>query len=1234
MDADPEARAPTSRELNRTTVVVAGAGTGKTTELVGRIVEIVRTGRGRLEEVAAITFTEAAAAELRQRVRDRFVDLCRAEPANLLARRALEEADEAAISTLHSFARRILVEHCAAAGLPPGFEVLDEVADACDFDARWARYADTLFEDASIEPWLVRGFVCGLRHSALGEVASAFHRDWDRLEDLGVGVGGEGGRGRSVWAAPGEPTKVDPSAVVGQLEAALAMRALCTDGADRLLAHIGEVVASTLDRLREAGDEEEEVLQVLSGLPSLRCPLGQKENWGGRIAQVREACSRAEEERNLLLERVRREVVCVLAPCIAGFVLKAAEQRREAGRLNFQDLPVHARRLLRHDPQALESLRRRYRWILVDEFQDTDPIQLELAALLAGENGASASSSARPGALFVAGDPKQSIYRFRRADVELFEKLTSAIGEPAVLSRNFRSVPGIVDFVNLVFADLFGTEPIDGQAEHTPLTAARPPVEAANGGSLHGALSTDATTQAAPGAEAAQQLALFARADDQDTRAANDIAGRRSKRRRGAQAQRRAGPVGPPVLLVGGPLEGSASEVRRIAARDVARRILGVVGEGWSVEDIDSAQLRPARFSDVAVLIPARTSLPFLEEAFDESGVPYRLEGAAMLWGSEEVRDVLASLRAAADPADQVAVLAALRSPGLACGDDDLWTWREAGGSFDPGRPSPAGLEDHPVARGMRILRDLHSCSGWSRPSEVVARACEELNSFELAFAHRRPRDHWQRVRWLRDQARLFDETSGGTLRAFLTWADLQGSGDRRATGIGPPDPDDDAVRVMTVHGAKGLEFPVVVLCGLERQDSDVHQPKPVLWDRDGRPEVRAGALFTTAGYADADRRDQQLDALERVRVLYVGLTRARDHLVVSLHHRGCNGSGDSSLASRLSALCDDSPSLRGHLHLNDVATAAGGAGVASPAAPTGAPHIPRTAGGVHPEPASNRAPVHIRVTPGEEERDWSAFCDLWSEERARLLASLRRQPVVAATALAGDAARGVALGLGARAAAPGDEVGIRIGRAVHEVLAAVELRDATGLQASTSRRDGPSTRLETLSIARARAQGIEEHGETVAEMVRKAVQTELLQTAAQRRHWREIYVAVPVEVPGPPPAATGPEATEGADGVGRCLLEGIVDLVFEEDDGLVVVDYKTDALDVDRDLAEACSRYELQVASYAAALERSTGKRVTRCALLFLAPAPPVLHAIEGEELSALVRDCFERAASLIAIS
>jgi ATP-dependent exoDNAse (exonuclease V) beta subunit len=641
-------------------------------------------------------------------------------------------------------------------------------------------------------------------------------------------------------------------------------------------------------------------------------------------------------------------------------------------------------------------------------------------------------------------------------------------------------------------------------------------------------------------------------------------------------------------MAVGGPLPVSLAEVRRRAAADAATAIAAVVGGGWTVHDPNDDRRRAARYADVAVLIPARSALPALEDALEESGVPYRLEGAALLWGAEEVRDVLCVLRAVDDPADTVAVLGALRSPGLACGDDDLVTWHGAGGTWDLRAPAPDGLGSHPVAEAMAVLRRLHGRRWWCEPSALVAAAYQELRSFELALSHRRPRDYWHRLRWLQDQARLFDESPGGTMRDFLVWAELRAKGDGRAGGVGPPDPDDDAVRVMTIHGSKGLEFPVTVVAGLERDQADGPPPPAVVWTEHGIPEIHVGR-FRSAGFEQAGLRDQRLDVLEQHRLLYVAMTRARDHLILCLHHKERGAHPDSSLAALVTRLCAENPTLWETIPTTNGTNHGNG-------------HRNGNGNGNGHQNGNGQT-----EGPGQD----SPACDLlpsdWESERRLLLDRLRRRPVTSATAVAeramleNSAARDRAGAPGPPDDAPGqpDDAPLLIGRAVHSALADLDLStscDAAGRSAD--------------EVARAAAQGVGvgAHASAVAAMVQRALTSATVRRAAIGRHWREVPVAMPV----------------GHGGV----LEGFVDLLFQDGDGLVVVDYKTDRIANGHNLGTSVATYRIQLAAYAAALESSTGLPVSRCVLVFLGPdagagavgatGEPWEHVIAGHDLSA----------------
>ncbi len=625
-----------------------------------------------------------------------------------------------------------------------------------------------------------------------------------------------------------------------------------------------------------------------------------------------------------MLDAVRTSVVTELGYRLARWAVEGAALRRAEGRFTFHDLLVEARTVLRDNASVRARVRDRYRCVLIDEFQDTDPLQSELAGLL-GEP-ADGDTTAR---LFVVGDPEQSIYRFRRADVAQFETAVQTMDVEVTLSSNFRSVPEILAFVDTVFEGLAGEITRHNGVAHRSLVATR---------------------------------------------------------------ERRAGSVGPNVAVFGGPdAERRARDIRIGATAEVAALARSVVAEGWTVED--RAGQRAARFADIAILLPTRTSLPMLERAFDDANVPYRLEGASLVWASQDVRDVLAIARAVDDPANPIAVVAALRTPALACGDDDLVRFHSAHRSWDPRADDGEEDRDDPVGRAMAILAGLHGRRMWMTPSDLICAILTELRFFELALVHRRPRDHWQRLRWLQDQGRAFDEATGGTLGEFLEWVDLSDEAERWTSTLGAPDPDDDAVRVMTVHGAKGLEFPIVVLTGLDTAPPTT--PPPVLFDLAGMPLFSFGVDFRSAGFKVLSDADRSRDAAERLRLLYVALTRARDHLVVDLGHKE---TASEALAAKLSPICSGAIA-----HLS--------------------PTLPR-----------DEAVVAAFVPRGQG--GWWAEHERWLSERERLVADHARQPAWSATALAAMSAGPFAQSRSTREW--DQETQRRIGRAVHDALAKI----------------------------------------------------------------------------------------------------------------------------------------------------------------------------------------------------
>ncbi len=1138
---DGAARGRIAAALGDTLFVEAGAGSGKTRELVGRIVNLVTTGTAGIDAIAAITFTEKAASELRDRVRRQLegaLERARSAADSTVAdrcARALDDLDGAAIGTLHSFAQRLLVEHPIEAGLPPRVEVLDEVASTVAFDDRWAGFVDELLANAAIERSLLLATAAGVRLNALRVVALAFNDNWDLAEAQ----------------APSEP--VEPPEWMPRLDALMGELAGACD--ERHQADDDDTLHERLCQLEEwagrvqaASDEYTKLGLLASDSRPNGRGRGAKARWPDdydlgclreRIEQVRTGCDELRTE-------VALAAVMRLAVELRQFTLDAAAERRKAGQLEFHDLLVLARQMLRgpHAGVVRAALHRRYRHLLIDEFQDTDPIQIELAVLIAGPDPGARDApwdqvEVRPGHLFFVGDPKQSIYRFRRADISLFLQAADRFGRDGAqlaLTTNYRSTRSIIAMVNHVFGQLIqpqGQGGVRSQPRYEALVAVR---------------------------------------DDAPVGPAVSVLGRRQHGEEPPEADTTGDTSGPAARARPSPRL-FAEDVRRLESADVAATIRRALDEGWLVDrspDADRHDWQPARAGDVAILVPTRLSLPALEDALTDAGISYRAESASLVYASRLVRDLLLTLRAIDDPSDELRVVAALRSPMFGCGDDDLFRFRhDHGGRFDPtaGRPD-AVPDDDPVACGLDYLRRMHDLRSWRSPSELADAVVRDRRLLELGPAEGRPRDLWRRVRFVLDQARAWTDATNGSLRQYLEWVRQQTAEGSRVAEAVLPETDDDAVRIMTVHAAKGLQFPITVVAGLSTRPQRRSVGAEVAWPPEGPAIIRVGNKVRSAAFDAWLPIDEQMSHDERIRLLYVACTRARDHLVVSLH-RAVRGTvpddpGRFTSAELLTAALRDL--------LDDLADGAppphgvAGEGADAPDARADAPH---TAG------ATTDGPPPAPLPPFDD----------WRRIRDEALATSGRPRTLAATALTDDG-RPDALddpGLHKR---PRDldlppwqkgRYGTAIGRAVHGVLQTIDLAGGGGIAEAVA--------------AQAAAEGVSGHETHIRRLVEAALRSPSVVAAAAAPHWREVYVGVPV-----------------AD---NRTLEGYVDLLYRRDGGLVVVDYKTGPHSVDVDLDPLVERYRMQGASYALAIADATREPVLDMVFVFLTPEGPVERSI-----------------------
>ncbi|MBA5845671.1 UvrD-helicase domain-containing protein [Gordonia amicalis] len=1020
--ADQDARERIITDTATTLFVEAGAGSGKTHSLVARICRLVLHDGIELDSIAAITFTEKAAAELRERVR---VELAKHDTDRADA--ALEQIDTAAIGTLHAFAARIISEHPLEAGVPPRIAVVDAMGSQLSFERRWRRMRTRLFTDDA-PPMLVDAMgiliAAGASLDQIRTLADALDRNWDRLslDDNPQGIA---------------PADIDR--ILWEAEAIGDNLSDCLDPDDGL--------AGQLDTLREWRILVAAERDATGWIPMVKdCPGpgtgGAGKNWRGGTAQVKEIKAAL----TALRDEVCRDVVGthvdgavrVVVRHLSEIVLEEADERRRSGQLEFHDLLVLARDVL-GDPAVAAAAHERYQRVLLDEFQDTDPLQLELARrIVAGQD--------EVGRLFTVGDPKQSIYRFRRADITAY--MTARDRTPASdvvqLTTNFRSTRPVLDWVNAVFGRLIVAEE-HIQPDYTALHPApnRP--------------RWDTSWGPAP--------FVFPDADE---------------------------PVDDEDSL------SPAEAIRAREARDVARIIATAVEKKWCREHFDGDQYRhhPLRWKDICILIPSRAVLPFLEKSLDAAGIEFRSEASSLVYSTQEVNDLIVTCRALANTADEAALVAALRTPLFGCGDDDLLRWKAAGGRWSIYADPPTHeLTDSPVAAAYAYLRQVSFELGDLNPGALLSKLATDRRVFEVSMDSPRHRDVWRRLRFVIDQARAWYAEDRGSLRDYIDWAATQADENARVAETVLPEIGVDAIRIMTIHAAKGLQFPMVVVAGMSGGFRT--QPEPLLWDEDEKLQACVSKAVTSKGYAAAAKTEKAHAEAEKKRLLYVACTRAESHLAVSGYVGKKGPSWGATLAPALEDVPNNVPELVEPVRRDDEA-------IAQDARQTWAHWSAETAA-IETASAIRASYSATRIVHGVDDTETVL---LQGYRDAGLLTVPAADRVPAGTA--------------------SSDSGATLGTALHALLEQVGLGTAV------------DDEFEATARSAAALAGVVD-ADHFAALARSALESAPVRRAAAREHWKEMQLAGP-----------GPDAATVVEGIADLVYR-------DDDGSLVIVDYKTD---------------------------------------------------------------------------
>jgi ATP-dependent helicase/nuclease subunit A len=567
---DHESRNRIISDLDKNLLVEAGAGSGKTHMMAGRMAVGVASGAYAIEHMAAVTFTRKAAAELRGRVQLALeAELTKSNDTDRInrLRSALSNLEHFFAGTIHSFCAHLLRERPVEAGVSPGFSDLEEIQDSLLRRQSWRDYR--IQAKGAGDPLMLELIEAGIRGADLD-------RAFDTIclyEEVDFPPGEETcPNATAAWIA------LDTfwSAVVKQLPRPIPSQTTCkTQQVARRFA--GHMRVSTAQR----------------GTPAALMPLLEAWDFTPKIVQYqwsKDSAAKKKIAREIealhegfrtsvvqpFLAKWRRYIYRIAITLLTRARAQASVDRRRQNTLNYGDLLQLTARVLREKPDVRRALQAKYRWLFVDEFQDTDPVQAEIMFLLSGEPTTSKGAVAdwrkvrlRPGALFVVGDPKQSIYRFRRADIDIYNEVSATIGEPGTgdvvsLTTNFRSVPSLCDWANAVFQQQFPPRPTAYSPKFAPLDTQR-----ASGGPSSGlfTLTVPATIgeRDVAGVEAAK-IAQFIRLQvDAKRRSWGNFLILTRKKKNIAQYARALETLEIPVEVSGAGAFGDSQEVKQLA---------------------------------------------------------------------------------------------------------------------------------------------------------------------------------------------------------------------------------------------------------------------------------------------------------------------------------------------------------------------------------------------------------------------------------------------------------------------------------------------------------------------------------------------------------------------------------------------------------------------------------------------------------------------------------------------
>ncbi|UVT16527.1 MAG: UvrD-helicase domain-containing protein [Nitrospira sp.] len=1101
----PDRRARESAEttFDRNVVVVAGAGTGKTTLLVNRLVHLLMKEPAPvpITEIVALTFTNKAATEMKVRLRERLTILARPQAdsmratdggavsldalrarygfsAETIAARAqagLKDLEKAQIGTLHSFAAHVLRLHPLESAVDPDFKEDDGLRFEEQFTAAWDCWLDQELSRAGPHHRLWRSVLSSTTLEAIRTLTRSLCSELVDLDAL-----------RRQLESTVETPAV--SRWIQQMDDQAEQLLKAYDRPKRRkVEHMLAATVSLMHLMKEKG---------LAGRNDLTTAerewLGK--DLGSAVAgweksDFREAGILVETAQQLL--SVDHEFLTNLLKLVIPLVRNIRDHFARQGWISFDGLLARARALLFEHPSVRERIKRDYRAVLVDEFQDTDPVQYEIILAVSERQGNQAvhwqEMVLEPGKLFIVGDPKQSIYAFRRADIEAFdlvvEKVTADGGVSQTLTTNFRSDAAVLEPVNEVFDRLFERRSL---------------IQPAN-------------------------VRLEVR------------------------PQRRPASIEPGVRLC---VTRPSGEDETFDAAGATRAESEVLAR-WLVDEVLSrASMKPGY---VALLFRKLTQADAYLDALRRHNIPYVIEGEKHFYRRQEVIDFVNLLRVLDHPHDEIALAGLLRSPLGGLTDRDLYELKQAG-QFDYLHAVRLETWPHRCAAAVRRLFEqlawLHRAIAVLPLVEAIELICDRLPVLDLAAASLHGEQAVANLMKIKQTAAALADRPHMTLSGFvdLMIARLEEQPDESESPLA--EESLEAVHVLTIHKAKGLEFPIVVLPGLHQGSGRERSAPQVSHDWSSGTYGLSLDRYQSLGALLVHNKLRLREEAERRRVLYVGMTRAKELLLLS------GGVTARSVGETVFEL------------LQNIGTGEIGA-VSTGALRIGGSSIPHR---VVAAPERKRPRRRLGNAGGGTLIDPHQIAELWEARTARWKELRETPPHLTPTVLG---KRVVPVRRDTTSVRPDAAIGRLAGVVAHRLLERWDFsQDPSGLREQVA-----------PAIQAALGPDDQSYAGAVAESVHDLLATFGRSEAYARLRSAQILGR---EVPFVMPWRD------------RQVMEGVIDLIYRLDGELWVTDYKTDTVSPDQAAARA-ELYRPQSEVYKVAVRQSLGVEAVRFHCLFL---------------------------------